>query len=171
MARFVAFLRGVMPTNAKMPELKAAFELAGFTNVKTVLGSGNLVFETPTQAEEEIERKAEQAMERTLGRFFYTIVRPVSHLQSLLALDSYSAAGIPQSAKRVVSFMRVAQNSRTPLPLAEHEASVFMVSGREVFTAYVPTSKGPVFMNLIERAFGFNVTTRTLETVAKCASS
>ena len=31
--------------NAKMPELKRAFENAGFTNVKTVLASGNVVFD------------------------------------------------------------------------------------------------------------------------------
>ena len=34
--RFAAFLRGVSPMNAKMPQLKAAFEAAGFTEVKTV---------------------------------------------------------------------------------------------------------------------------------------
>ena len=43
MARYAAFLRGVMPTNCKMPQLKAAFEAAGFTDVKTLLGSGNVV--------------------------------------------------------------------------------------------------------------------------------
>ena len=30
--------------NAKMPELKKAFEAAGFADVKTVLSSGNVVF-------------------------------------------------------------------------------------------------------------------------------
>jgi len=42
--RYAAFLRGVMPTNRKMPELKRCFEVAGFTEVKTVLASGNVVF-------------------------------------------------------------------------------------------------------------------------------
>ena len=50
-------------------------------------------------------------------------------------------------------------------------AIVLSIVGREVFTAYVPTSKGPVFMKLIESAFGTEVTTRTLETVAKCAAA
>ena len=43
MSRYAAFLRGVMPTNCKMPALQAAFEAAGFTDVKTVLGSGNVL--------------------------------------------------------------------------------------------------------------------------------
>ncbi|MGC4085554.1 MAG: DUF1697 domain-containing protein [Vicinamibacterales bacterium] len=42
MPRYVAFLRGVSPTNASMPDLKRAFERAGFTDVKTILSSGNV---------------------------------------------------------------------------------------------------------------------------------
>ncbi len=169
MPRFVAFLRGVMPTNAKMPALKAAFESAGFSNVRTVLGSGNVVFDSSVQDEIEIERRAEEAMTKTLGRSFYTIVRSASYLQGLVASNPDAVNGIPVNAKRVISFMREAQQPKVPLPLAEHGASVFLTAGREVFTAYLPSEKGPVFMALIERAFGTNVTTRTLDTVAKCS--
>lgn len=171
MPRFVAFLRGVMPTNARMPELKAAFESAGFSNVKTILGSGNVAFDSPLLDEAQIEHQAEEAMNKSLGRTFYTIARPILYLQELLASDPYAANGIPPEAKRVISFMRDAVTPKVPLPLTEHHASVFQATGREVFTAYVPTSRGPVFMALIERAFGANVTTRTLETVVKCANA
>ena len=44
MPRYAAFLRGVTPMNAAMPELKRAFEDAGFTDVVTVLSSGTVVF-------------------------------------------------------------------------------------------------------------------------------
>ena len=43
------------------------------------------------------------------------------------------------------------------------------MKGREVFSAYVPSPKGPVFMALIEKALGKDVTTRTWETVGKVA--
>ena len=171
MARFVAFLRGVMPTNAKMPALKAAFEHAGFEGVKTILGTGNVAFDTSLASEKEIERVAEEAMMQALGRSFYTIVRPSAYLSNLVASDPFAAHGIPVDAKRVVSFMREAHSPRVALPLAEHQASVFLVSGREAFTAYIPTDRGPVFMGLLERAFGKEITTRTLETVAKCANT
>ena len=155
--------------NAKMPELKACFESAGFTHVRTLLSSGNVVFDSVAGTEAAIQRQAEVAMARALGRSFYTIVRPLENLRELLANPPYAAHGIPPHAKRVVSFLRVAQEPRVPLPLAQDLASVFLCTGREVFTAYVPTGKGPVFMNLIERAFGTEVTTRTWDTVAKCA--
>ena len=41
----------------------------------------------------------------------------------------------------------------------------------EVFTAYVPSPRGAVFMRLIEKTFDTNVTTRTWDTVKKCASA
>ena len=160
-----------MPTNAKMSDLRSAFEYAGFVNVKTILGTGNLAFDTTLLSEPAIETAAEEAMVQTLGRSFYTIARPSSYLVNLVAADTYAAYGIPAEAKRVVSFMRVAQEPKVPLPVAEHQASVFLAIGREAFTAYIPTDQGPVFMGLIERAFGKSVTTRTLDTVAKCATA
>ncbi len=48
-------------------------------------------------------------------------------------------------------------------------ARILAVQGREAFTAYVPSPKGPVFMTLIEKTFGKDVTTRTWDTVAKVA--
>jgi hypothetical protein len=41
--------------------------------------------------------------------------------------------------------------------------------GAEVFTAYTLSAKGPVFMSLLERTFGKDVTTRTVATVQKCS--
>jgi len=41
--------------------------------------------------------------------------------------------------------------------------------GNTAFSAYVRTPKGPVFMTLIEKAFGKEQTTRTWETVEKAA--
>ncbi len=171
MTRYVALLRGVSPLNAKMPELKRAFETAGFTKVNTVLSSGNVVFDARAASEPGLERKAEACMQETLGRTFYTIVRPVSALQSMLEIDPYAAFPAPAGAKRVVSFLRQAVPPRLALPLESDGAQVLTVVGREVFTAYVPSDKGPVFLKLIGTAFGRDVTTRTWGTVKKCAAA
>ncbi len=55
--------------------------------------------------------------------------------------------------------------------MAQDQASVFCVLGREAFTAYVATDKGPVFMKLIEQVFGKAVITRTWETIVKCSKA
>jgi uncharacterized protein (DUF1697 family) len=169
MPRYAALLRGISPMNAKMPELKAAFDHAGFTDVKTVLSSGNVVFTAPRAAESTLERKAEAAMRERLGREFLTIVRPIDALRELLASDPYKAFRLAPQSKRVVTFLRGAPRSDLTLPVELHGARILAVEGREAFTVYVPTPKGPVFMTLIEKTFGKDVTTRTWDTVSKIA--
>jgi len=169
MPRYAALLRGISPTNAKMPELKAAFEAAGFTDVKTVLSTGNVVFTAPRAAESTLERRAEAAMRSRLGRDFLTIVRNIDALRELLASDRYAAFRLPPESKRVVTFLRQPPSPDLELPIELDGARVLAVEGREAFTAYVPSPKGPVFMTLIEKTFGKDVTTRTWDTVAKIA--
>ena len=169
MPRYAAFLRGISPTNAKMPELKAAFELAGFRNVKTLLSSGNVVFDAARASEASIQKKAEAAMQKHLGRTFLTIVRSVDALRNLLASDPYSGVRLEPDSKRIVTFLREAPASRPALPITLHGASILRMAELEVFSAYLPTPKGPVFMSLIEKTFGKDVTTRTWDTVEKVA--
>ena len=169
MARYAAFLRGVSPMNAKMPELKRAFELAGFEDVETVLSSGNVLFDTRKRSEKAIIRAAEQAMEEHLGRSFGVIVRRLDDLRALLETDPYEAFAVDAEAKRVVTFLREKPSGALELPVDRDGARVLAVQGREAFTAYMPSDKGPVFMTLIEETFGKDVTTRTWATVAKVA--
>ena len=67
MPRFTAFLRGVSPMNCKMPALKRCFEAAGFSDVRTLLSSGNVVFNARAASPESLGRRAEKAMEQELG--------------------------------------------------------------------------------------------------------
>ena len=169
MPRYAAVLRGVMPTNAKMPALKAAFESAGFTDVKTVLGSGNVVFTARKTSEAALERRAEAAMAKQLGRTFPTIVRSVEDLQAIVAADPYVKFPPAPGAKRVVTFLRAAPKAKLTLPVELDGARVLCLRGREVYSDYVRTPKGPVFMVLIEKTLGKEITTRTWDTVVKLA--
>lgn len=169
MARYAAFLRAVSPQNAKMPALKEAFEGAGFTAVRTVLASGNVVFDARRASETTLERRAETAMRERLGQSFLTIVRPVEHLQQLLAADPFRRFRLRPGSKRIVTFLRVAPDVVITLPLERQGARLLALEGRELLTAYVPSPRGAPFMTLIERTFGKAITTRTWDTVAKVA--
>ena len=155
--------------NAKMPELKAAFEAAGFTEVKTLLSSGNVVFGARTASVASLQRKAEAAMLDRLGQAFLTIVRPVDALRAILASDPYKAFRLSPGSKRIVTFLRDAPARKLKLPIEFEGARILAMRGGEVFSAYVRNPKGPVFMTLIEKTLGKDVTTRTWETVTKAA--
>jgi uncharacterized protein (DUF1697 family) len=167
MPRYSAFLRGVSPMNAKMPELKKCFEAAGFKDVKTVISSGNVVFSARASSEASLERKAETAMKNQLGRSFLTIVRSLDALRNILASDPYGAFRLSPGAKRVVTFLRKRPAVKLALPIELDGARILCLEGREAFSAYVPGPRGPVFMTLIEKTFGPDVTTRTWDTIKK----
>ena len=169
MPRYAAFLRGVMPTNAKMPEVKKAFEAAGFTDVQTLLASGNVVFTARAALETALQQKIEAALLRRCGTAFLTMVRPVDALRKLLASDPWRAFRIDPAAKRIVTFLRDKPAAKVTLPIEQDGARILALKGREVFTAYTRTPKGPVFMTLLQKTFGKEQTTRTWETVTKVA--
>jgi uncharacterized protein (DUF1697 family) len=169
MRRYAAFLRGVSPMNAKMPELKRAFEAAGFTEVTTVLSSGNVVFSARAASATTLQHKAEAVMMQRLGHAFLTIVRPVDALRELLASNPYRGFRLSPAAKRIVTFLRERPTKQLALPIELQGARILMMQGAEIFSAYVPSPRGPVFMTLIEKTFGKDVTTRTWDTVARVA--
>jgi len=169
MPRYAAFLRGVMPVNASMPDLKRAFEAAGFTEVTTLLSSGNVAFTARAASPGSLQRRAEAAMTRQLGRAFLTIVRPMDRLRELLESDPYSGYRIAPQAKRIVTFLREAPTTMPALPIERDGVRIVAANGMEVFSAYLPNPKGPVFMTLLQKTWGKEQTTRTWQTVARVA--
>ena len=68
MSRYAAFLRGVNVggVNLKMAEVAQAFDEAGFTNVRTILASGNVLFESRSGVDA-VRQKAETALRGAFG--------------------------------------------------------------------------------------------------------
>jgi uncharacterized protein (DUF1697 family) len=163
---YAALLRGVSPMNATMPALKRCFEAAGFTDVRTVLASGNVVFRAPRASASTIAARAAAAMDEHLARPFPVIVRTIDELAAMLASDPWQRLPVAPGAKRVVTFLRTPARA-VELPAEVDGARILAVAGAEVFTAYVPSLRGPVFMTLLEKTFGKDITTRTWETVEK----
>lgn len=90
--RYCALLRGVnvKGTSMKMDDLKAAFTKMGFSNIKTLLTSGNVIFDTDKALSKE---ELKSLIEEELGSYFnyeaYVFVRDTKEIQELL-IDSAS---------------------------------------------------------------------------------
>jgi uncharacterized protein (DUF1697 family) len=126
-----------------------------------------VVFDARPASDAALQRKAEAAMTATLGRAFLTIVRSLDALGEIIDADPYAAFELPAAAKRVVTFLRDPPRGELALPVEVDGARILCRRGSEVFTAYVPGARGPVFMALIERTLGDALTTRTWDTVKK----
>lgn len=171
MTRYVAFLRGVSPMNLRMPALKECLKAAGFKNVKTLLSSGNAVFDAAAYRADDIAHRCEAAMKKHPGKSFLTIVRAQEELKELIKADPFAAYRIPEDAKRIATFLPSPLQNKVALPGKVNGARILGVRGGEVLSIYRPTPKGPAFMRLIEKTFGAQVTTRTWDTVTKCAKA
>ena len=110
-------------------------------------------------------------MQAQLGRVFVTFVRRTKFLRELLESDPYARFVLAPDSKRVVSFLRKNLTSTPLLPLELGRARILDVVHREVFAAYTPSDNGPEFMRLIEGTFGREITTRTWDTIRKCAAA
>lgn len=167
MPRYAALLRGVMPMNCKMADLRKALESAGFTDVKTVIASGNAVFNARKAPEAAIAKKCEAAMTKVMGRSFTTFVRSIDDLQAILDRDYFSREKLPANAKRNVTFIMDPPPTKPKLPVELRGARICALEGDVAYTYYVPNYVDPSFMVLIEKTFGKNVTTRTWETIGR----
>ena len=153
--------------NCRMPDLKKALEKAGFTDVRTVISSGNAVFSARAASEKTLEKKCEDAMEKVMKKRFMTIVRPTDELQALLDRDPFASFTLPARAKRNVTFLRALPKAVPELPVIMTGGQILALEGREGFLYYVPGEADVSFMTTIEKTFGKDVTTRTWETVAR----
>jgi uncharacterized protein (DUF1697 family) len=88
MTRYAAFLRGVNVggVNLKMAEVADALTDAKFTNVRTILASGNIVLDSRAGADA-VRSKAETALRQRFGYDAWVLVYPVEKVGAIV--DAY----------------------------------------------------------------------------------
>ena len=84
MARYAAFLRGVNVggVNLKMAEVAAALEKAGFTGVRTILASGNVLLESRSGVDA-VRKKAETALRERFGYDAWVLAYDIDTLRAI----------------------------------------------------------------------------------------
>jgi uncharacterized protein (DUF1697 family) len=82
--RYAAFLRGVNVggVNLKMAEVAKAFENAGFTNVRTILASGNVLLDSRSGVDA-VRKKAEKALRDAFGYDAWVLAYPIDAVAAI----------------------------------------------------------------------------------------
>jgi uncharacterized protein (DUF1697 family) len=173
MTEYVAFLRGINVGGrgaVTMEDLKKAFEACGFKDVKTIATSGNVAF-SASMTEAAVVKKAEAELKKRLGRETPVHVRSVDELRKMVRADPYKEFDIPRDAKRVITFLDASAKTTVKLPVHQDGASILRIKDGVAYSVYVRTSKGAVFMKVLEQAFGKGITTRTWDMVNRLVTS
>ncbi len=169
---YVAFLRGINVGGTsviKMAELRKAFESLGFTQVKTVLASGNVIFEAPRKAASMLVRDIQHGVGQRMGRDITAIVRPLEDLRKLAESGPFEGMESKPGDRLFVTLV-----SRVAPEAKNHEVSgrgfeiLSYSDGIICSVLHEEPGVGAVqLMSAIEREFGSNVTTRSWETMQK----
>lgn len=86
--RYIALLRGINVGRAKriaMADLRAQVEALGYRHARTLLNSGNVVFDAPADSPDEAARRIEQAVETHLGVRSRVVVITSEELAAIVA--------------------------------------------------------------------------------------
>lgn len=137
MNRYVAFLRGMNlgRRRIKNPELCAAFEDIGFTNVSAFLASGNVIFDATDSDPDVVSRSIEDGLRISLGYEVPTFLRTADEVRSIADYQPFADVTEERSGKMQVAMigMEVDQSARDSVLKLSNDADMLEIVGRELY--------------------------------------
>jgi uncharacterized protein (DUF1697 family) len=172
-ATYVALLRGINVAGhkpVKMDPLRKAFEALGFEEVKTYVQSGNIVFNAPTQASENLSKKIEEKILDDFGISVPVTVKTSVEVAEVIKNNPFLQEKGIDSSKLHVTFLSHAPE-KTALKKLDALAKTpdqFRCSAKEVYL-YCPNGYGETKLsnNALEKVLAVRATTRNWKTVNK----
>lgn len=176
MTTHVALLRAINVggrNRVSMSDLRALLTDVGVANVRTLLQTGNVVFEGAGRSPAELESLLERAASDRLGLDTAFLVRTAREWQELVAANPFSAEAESDPAHLVVMPLK---NAPAADRLAELETAivgreVVRARGRELYLVYPDgIGRSKLTIALIERKLATRGTARNWNTAVKLAT-
>jgi uncharacterized protein (DUF1697 family) len=172
MPYYVAFLRGINVGGNKiipMKELAALFEQVGFKNIKTILNSGNVVFEFKETSEKVIVKKIEKAIQDKYGFEITVQIRKLDDIKRLIEKNPFKDFKPDKDTHWYVTFLN---NFKGKLPSAPRDSYKLLSIQYDALFTVMDRTKGQStdIMAFLDKTFGKKVTTRNWNTLVKIAA-
>ena len=159
-----------MNPNQQNVRLRGVCEDLGLRNVRTVVASGNVVFETDTTDVPALEAHLEAAWLDKLGFNSTTIIRSRSDLQSIVDADPFSGLEHGKTTYLLVTFFKdpIAADLALPYAVPGRDYRIVAATPSELYSVTDTTgARTPDLMAWLERQFGKDLTSRTRLTVSR----
>ena len=173
--QYIAFLRGINVGGhvlIKMADLKKAFEKMGFENVRTLLASGNMVFESEQTDKKALTKEIESELKKAFKKDISVILRSLDDLKKLQSSEPFQGIKVTPSIRLYVTFLSEKARPRTitiPYTSPQKEFSILHATPREIFSI-IDFLKGKGItdlMNLLGKKYGSQIMTRNWNTISK----
>jgi uncharacterized protein (DUF1697 family) len=171
MTNYVAFLRGINVGGNKtipMKELAALFEEFGFRNIKTILNSGNIVFEAKATTDAVLVNKIEKAIEDKYGFEVTVQIRKLDDIKKMIEKNPFKAYKPSADTHWYVTFLN---DFKGKLPSATSDSYKLLGIQNDALFCVMDRTKGQStdLMAFLDKTFGKKVTTRNWNTLVKIA--
>ena len=175
MTAYVALLRSVNlgPNRLKMADLREAFEKAGFKDPRTIVQTGNVLFDSG-EAAAALEPKLEAMLHARFGYGTKVFVRSAAHMRALAQANPFPDMARNDPAHLVAMVMREAPTGEQVAALRAAIVGPEEVEaiGSDVYLRY-PDNIGDSKLTsaVIERRLGSAGTARNWNTVMKVVAA
>ena len=177
MSRHVAFLRAInVPghSKVKMKRLQQAFSSAGCADVKTVIQSGNVLYEASKGDVETLHQRIQEELRELLGREATVLFRRHSEIRDLVKAAPFKAVNADTDVKLYVVLLSQKPIRKPTFPIVSPKESLEALSakGLEVFVVSRKKENGGCgFPNgFVEKEFEVLATSRNWSTITKIAN-
>ena len=171
MTKYIAFLRGINSggnQTVRMEVLRKTFEDLGFENVKTVLASGNVIFETNTSDEKILEQEIENVLPGVIGFKSTVIIRTMGDIQHLASLHPFDGFTPNPNNKFYVTFLQGTPETKLTFPATGKGYTILGIfDGAICSVVDLSSAKTPDLMRVLDKEFGKGNTTRNWNTIER----
>jgi uncharacterized protein (DUF1697 family) len=172
---YVALLRGInVGGNHKVPmaELRKEMEVLGYENVKTLLNSGNVIFDGDPVAVDKLETTLAAHLQRVFGFGIPVIAKKAQDIHALVDANPFSHIKLSKNIRLYITFVKSQISADPSVPRRSDDHSLQIVAIRDKIVCSVldislgKTTKG---MEMLEAHFGKDITTRNWNTINRIA--
>ncbi len=155
-----------------MDRLRNLFELQGFSAVETYIASGNVVFETPDNDVDALQRQIEASLQGALGYAVAAFIRTPMELSAIAGYAPFPQVDLDRAQVLNVAFLSSPLDIGTQqrLMMLTTDIDNFHVHGREVYWLCRKKQSQSTFSNaVLEKTIGRSSTLRGINTLRKMA--
>ncbi len=166
MIEYFAFLRGVNvggKNSIKMEVLRQIFTDCGFSNVRSYIQSGNIIFSYKKVEINSLSRKIEEQIIKSASLNIPVLLRTREQLEEMIKLDPFKDASPIENSKQYVVFLSTKPLISHQLPLLSEKDGLELVSiiNEDAFLLSFPIGDHSGFPNnFIEKKYKVTATSR-----------
>jgi uncharacterized protein (DUF1697 family) len=176
MPKYIAFLKAINVGGhvVKMDYLRKLFEEMGFSNVKTFIASGNVIFDSTSKSVKALEKKIEEFLHSRLGYKVATFIRSTAELAEVAKNKPFK--DFDPDAKSPSLFVGFfpdppAKDCHKKIQMLNSKTDEFHLAGREIYwLCRSKFTETKISYAVLEKLLGMQGTFRNSTTVRRIAA-